>query len=68
MHLLAGAGDRTCKKIRLFAFAHDYGEDVAVLLVEMYRQIEFRALGVSLGFSLTPCYPEDFHRLGSFAL
>ena len=49
------------------AFAHDYGEDVAVFLVEMYRQIEFRALLVSLGFSLTSCYPEDFNRFGSFA-
>ena len=48
-------------------FAHDYGEDVTVLLVEMYRQIEFRVLRVSLGFSLTSCYPENFHRLGSFA-
>lgn len=51
----------------LLAFAHDYGEDVAVFLVEMYRQIEFRALRVSLGFSLTFCYPENFHGFGPFA-
>ena len=50
------------------AFAHDYGEDVAVLLVEMYRQIEFRVLRVSLGFPLTSCYPENFNGFGSFAL
>jgi hypothetical protein len=49
------------------AFAHDHGEDIAVLLVEMYRQIEFRALRVSLGFSLTFCYPENFHGFGPFA-
>ena len=49
------------------AFAHDYGEDIAVVLVKMYRQIEFRVLGVSLGFSLTSCYPDNFHGFGSFA-
>lgn len=52
----------------LLYFAHDYGEDVAVLLVEMYRQIELRALRVSLGFFLTSCYPENFHGFGPFAL
>ena len=50
------------------AFAHDHGEDVTVLLVEMYRHIEFQILRVSLRFPLTSCYPESFNGFGSFAL
>ena len=37
----AGGSSMDLGKGISLVFAHNYGEDVAVLLVEMYRQIEF---------------------------